>query len=121
MAWLRHFLLEPPEEMVAKFGRTWCHERTDVHTLRIHRRHHVADCSILAAGVQSLQNNQDCLFFFREEALLKVQQLGTVFLTGGRYLPALNSETISGVNVREAHLAVPGASLEHVPHRSLCH
>src|ERR1700674_259642 len=73
MAWSRHFLLEPPEEMVSKFGRTWCHESADVHTLRIHRRHYVADCSVLAAGVQSLQNNQDRLFLLRVEALLKVQ------------------------------------------------
>jgi hypothetical protein len=80
-----------------------------------------ADRSVLAAGVQSLQNNEDRLFLLREEALLKVQQLGTIFLTGGRYLPALDSKVIAGVNVREAHLAVLGASLEHVPHRSSCH
>src|SRR5450759_4641364 len=121
VAWPRQFLLEPPEEMVPQFGCTWCHERTNVHTLRIHRRHQVADRSVLAAGVQSLQNNEDRLFLLREEALLKVHQLGTVFLTGGRYLLAVDSLVIAGVNVREAHLAVPGASLEHVPHGSLCH
>src|SRR5450759_2430034 len=121
VAWPRHFLLEPPEEMVSKFGRTWCHEGADVHTLRIHRRHYVADCSILAAGVQSLQNNHDRLFLLRVEALLKVQQFGAIFLTGGRYLLALDSQPIARVNVREAHLALPRASLEHVPHRSLCH
>src|SRR5450759_1125540 len=91
VAWLRQFLLEPPKEMVTKFGRTWCHERTDVHTLRIHRRHHVADRSVLTAGVQSLQNNQDRLFLLREQALLKVQQLGAVFLTGGHYLLAFDA------------------------------
>src|SRR5450759_1447722 len=46
VAWPRQFLLEPPKEMVSKFGRTWCHEGADVHTLRIHRRHHVADRSV---------------------------------------------------------------------------
>jgi hypothetical protein len=65
--------------------------------------------------VQSLQNNQDRLFLLREEALLKLQQLGTVFLTGGGYLRALDSQVIAGVNIGETDLAVPGASLEHCP------
>ena len=64
---------------------------------------------------------QERLFAEKKQAILKVQQLGTVFLAGGRYLPALESEVIAGVNVREAHLPVPGASLEHVPQGSLCH
>jgi hypothetical protein len=70
-----------------------------VHTLRNHRRHQVADRSVLAAGVQSLQNNQDRLFLLREQALLKIQQLGSVFLTTRRYLFALESQMIAGVNV----------------------
>src|SRR5450759_4888751 len=91
VAWPRQFLLEPPEEMVPQFGCTWRDEGTDVHTLRIHRRHQVADRSVLTAGVQSLQNNQDRLFLLREEALLKIEQLGSVFLASRRYLLAVES------------------------------
>src|SRR5580765_1959372 len=48
----------PPEEVVSEFGRARMLEAEDIHALRIHARHDVADRAVLSGCVHSLKDHE---------------------------------------------------------------
>jgi hypothetical protein len=77
--------------------------------LRIHSRHDMPDSSVLTAGIQRLQHDQQSIPFVGIEQVLEFPQPVNRLLV--RFLIALYSERIVGITVFQPELA-PGLHQE---------
>ncbi len=65
---------------MAQFFRRRFLERRDAAALRVQSRHHVTDGAVLAAGVHSLQDDQQGAAMLGRKAILEVIQTRDIFL-----------------------------------------
>src|SRR5579863_3498445 len=71
----RHLRFDAPQKIVGQFFLGWLFEVRHAASVWVHRADDVLDHAVFAAGVESLQADQQGTFLFREQHLLQLAHL----------------------------------------------